>query len=679
MESLSLSNLAILNKLRKEGITINEAKKIAKKIDISSLDKIISYAKVMYFDTQNPVLEDSIYDVLIDVLTVRDPNNKNLKEVGISSSSQETVNLPYFLGSMDKKKPDTDGIEKWKEKQSKKNKDNAINYSLSAKLDGTSALLFNSKVKDEIRSNKLYTRGSGSKGKDITRLLSFLIEDDIVINLHSNFNKLYKNPNYKITDNIAIRGEIIMTNPNLEKFNLENDENIDKARNLTNGLVTRKTMDKKAQATAELTDFMAYEIVYPRMKKEEQYKILNKLGFKLAKNEIIDDISNEILSDKLLSYKSSLDYDIDGIIIETNTLNPINKSGNPEYAVAFKMTLSDDIVEVEVKDVLWEASKYGIIKPRVVFEKVFLSGAYLQHATAFNAKYIKDNKVGKGTIIKICRSGDVIPFIMDVIKPTTALLPDVEYLWSESKVDIILVNKEESKEVNINIMINFFSKLNIENISKGIITKLYENGYKTILSILEAKVEDFLKLEGFKSKLATKLYNNIQNGIKNVNPEIIMAASNEFGLGLGERKMKAILDVYPNMYEMVKDPYEIIEMVEEIDGFNTKTAKKFADNLPRFQEFMKQHPMITINTNTEKEIINTDSKVSGLNIVMTGFRDKDMKNQIESNGGKVVDAISKNTNILITKEADSSSTKVTKAMKLGIKVIDKNMFIEEYL
>ena len=97
----------------------------------------------MYFDTQNPVLEDSIYDVLIDILTVRDPNNKNLKEVGISSSSQETVNLPYFLGSMDKKKPDTDGIEKWKEKQSKKNKDNAINYSLSAILSIFRLPLFN--------------------------------------------------------------------------------------------------------------------------------------------------------------------------------------------------------------------------------------------------------------------------------------------------------------------------------------------------------------------------------------------------------------------------------------------------------------------------------------------------------------------------------------------------------
>ena len=128
MESLSLTNLAVLNKFQREGITIADAKKIAKKIDLDVLDKIISYAKVMYFDTQSPVLEDSIYDVLIDVLSKRDPKNKNLTEVGISNSSQETVKLPYFLGSMDKVKPDTDAIEKWNAKQIKKHGEQSFNY-----------------------------------------------------------------------------------------------------------------------------------------------------------------------------------------------------------------------------------------------------------------------------------------------------------------------------------------------------------------------------------------------------------------------------------------------------------------------------------------------------------------------------------------------------------------------
>ena len=682
MASLSVSNLAILNKFQKEGITVNEAKRLAKKIDIEVLDKLITHAKIMYFDTQSPVLEDTIYDVLIDILATRDPKNKNLNEVGVSKV-KDSVKLPYFLGSMDKVKPDTDGVIKWRNKQLKKPFNKEFNYSLGAKLDGTSALIHNGIIgKDNLRRTKMYTRGSGTHGKDITVLLAHLVDEKVINNLHSNFNKYYKDDNYAEEQDIAIRGEIIMTNPNLEKFNKENGESIDKARNLTNGLVTRKTMDKKSQATVKLTDFMAYEIVYPRMTKESQYKLLTKLGFKIAENELVDDIDNEILSDKLISYKEKLDYDIDGIIIETNRLNPINTSGNPDYAIAFKMTLSDEIVEVKVKDVLWEASKHGILKPRVVYDKIFLSGAYLQHATAFNAKYIKENNVGKGTIIKICRSGDVIPFIKEVVKPTKALLPDIEYTWTESNVDIVVSNKKENKEVNINIMINFFAKLSIENISKGIITKLYNCGYKSIVSVLEASIDDFLELEGFKSKLATKIYDNIQNGIKNVRPEIIMAASNEFGHGFGERKLKAILDVYPTIYEMEKEPYEIVEMVEEIAGFNTKTATKFAENLPRFQEFMKEHSMISILEASDSPVMpksSTNSKLNGLTIVMTGFRDKDIKSAIESQGGKVVDAISKNTNILITKEENSTSTKVTKAEKLGVKVIDKDTFVGEYL
>ena len=101
-----------------------------------------------------------------------------------------------------------------------------------------------------------------------------------------------------------------------------------------------------------------------------------------------------------------------------------------------------------------------------------------------------------------------------------------------------------------------------------------------------------------------------------------MAASNEFGQGFGERKMRALLDVYP--YEWTKEPYEIAEMVEEVAGFNTKTATKFAENLPRFQEFMKEHPMITIADIEDDDLqaYKKDSKLNGLTIVMTDLEIK---------------------------------------------------------
>ena len=110
-----------------------------------------------------------------------------------------------------------------------------------------------------------------------------------------------------------------------------------------------------------------------------------------------------------------------------------------------------EIANVKVLDVIWNPNKDRILVPTVLFEKIRLSQADLERVSGYSAKFIVDNKIGPGAIIKITLSGGVIPYITAIVEPAKeASLPDdIEYEWDGSKVNIILLNSEE-KEINTN-------------------------------------------------------------------------------------------------------------------------------------------------------------------------------------------------------------------------------------
>jgi len=242
-------------------------------------------------------------------------------------------------------------------------------------------------------------------------------------------------------------------------------------------------------------------------------------------------------------------YEIDGIIIADNHLHPRNKSGNPDYSFAYKGTT--ETADVKVIEVLWEASKDGVIVPRIHFTKVRLSQADLEYATGFNAKFIVDNNIGPGAIISVVRSGDVIPYVLAVPKPAKkpSLPKDMDYEWDKTEVNIVLKDADQNETVIIKRLEKFVRYIGVENMSIGIVTKLVKGGYDSIPKILSLTTDDFLSLEGFADKLAEKLYGNLQEAINNLDLLTLMAGSNVFGRGFGERKIKKILENYPNIVD----------------------------------------------------------------------------------------------------------------------------------
>jgi len=151
-----------------------------------------------------------------------------------------------------------------------------------------------------------------------------------------------------------------------------------------------------------------------------------------------------------------------------------------------------------------------------------------------------------------------------------------------------------------------------------------------------------------------------------------MASSLAFENGFGEKKLKAIVDEYPNF---MKDYKNItVKKICDIEGFSDKTAHAFVENIPEFLRFMKIMDFLKIKKSTKS----SEGIYSGKTIVFSGFRDSELKERIESQGGKVSESVNKNTSLLIIKDdnPDNMKGKAKKATDLGVRIVTKAQFLE---
>ena len=164
-------------------------------------------------------------------------------------------------------------------------------------------------------------------------------------------------------------------------------------------------------------------------------------------------------------FKETSPYLIDGIIIRHNDNYSYNKSGNPDYAFAFKMLLNDQVAETSVVEVEWNVSKYRKLYPRVKIKKVNIGGINIEYVSGKSARFIEDNKIGAGAIIQIARSCDVIPDIVKVIKKARkADMPNTEYEWNETDVDIFSIDEGDDEKCKIKLITDFFKNIKVEGL-----------------------------------------------------------------------------------------------------------------------------------------------------------------------------------------------------------------------
>jgi NAD-dependent DNA ligase len=434
-------------------------------------------------------------------------------------------------------------------------------------------------------------------------------------------------------------------------------------------------------------DFVVYEIMEPRMRMSEQVKYLEKNKINTVYNEILDkkDLDFEMLDEILIDRRESSTYEVDGIIIMDDNLNEVNYEGNPDFAFAFKDASEKLTADVVVKDVEWNISKDGYIKPKLILEPTKLSGVVISNATAFNAKYIIDNKIGPGSIVKIIRSGDVIPHVLEVLKTAKVKMPDVDYEWNETEVDLIAVGDKTDNQI-IKELTFFADKMDIANLSEGLIKNFVENDINDIFKIINISKADLLKLDGFKDKLVNKIYDNIQTAMESATLVQFMNATNIFGHNFGHKRLEKIWKQYGNnfikfMKDHTKD--EISREVIKIDGFDEITSKQFSEYIHEFikvfEKIPKKYQKNIIDNSEVKEV---SDKFKGKKFVFSGFRNKEWEEFITENGGELSSSVSKNTSYLITtkKEADEgSNSKVVKAKGLEIEIVTKEEFEGKFM
>ena len=614
--------------------------------DVINLIQELNYA---YYIDGISLVNDELYDFAKEELRKRNPKHPLLKEVGVSKTGKKE--LPFYMGSMDKIKNNDKELNNWIKKY---NSDDG--YVLSDKLDGISGLLYydNNVI-------KLYTRGDGYKGQDISYLLKFI---NFIPNLEKN------------TEHISVRGELIISKNNFNKIK-KLDNTIKNGRNAVAGVFNSK---KPNLNIAKFIDFIAYECILPtNLTPKKQFRKLKKLGFETAHMQKTLTINNKLLSDYLVNRRENSEYDIDGIIVSHNKFYKRKNGENPKYAFAFKSIITSKRAEVLVLKVEWNLTKDDYLQPIVHFEPVEIDGVTIEKATGFNAKFIKDNKIAPGSIIVIIRSGDVIPKIEEVLKQSEEPSMPTEYKWkwNDTEVEIILddkqLNENTIKEKNFKELENFVLKIKFDKIGPGMIKKLFDSGINTIDKFLSVSKEDLLKVSGIKNKTADNILNSIKKGMTDLDCITLMTASNKLGRGFAEKKLKLIVEEYPDIINKNMKP-TITDLIK-IKGIEKKTAEKFVNNFDNYLDFIKLNK---IKCNYKKVKKNKDNKLKDIKIVFTGFRSKELEEFIENNGGNLQSSISKNTDLLVVKDKDTSGSKIDKAKEFNIKIITKKDFETEY-
>ena len=662
-----------LNKFKTQGISSLEM------LSLEELTLMLQEAIDNYYISdlkENSLLTDNEYDILREYILKKDPTNAlaNDQQTQIADNTSK-VKLPYEMWSMDKIKPDTNALTKFKEKFKGP-------YVISAKVDGVSAL-----YSTESGTPNLYKKGDGKYGFLINHIIPYL-----------------KLPTEK---NITLRGELIIKEKTFEEKYKTQFAN---SRNFISGIVNRKKLTQVEKEILKDIDFVAYEVIMPQnLKPSEQYNKLVELNTITVKNIqsiTYPELTNDYLSNKLLDFRANYEYTIDGIICIDDNLHP-RESKNPEHAFAFKMMLTDQVLEAKVLDVLWAASKDGLLKPRVQFEPVQIGGVTITYATGINARFIVDNNIGLGALVRLTRSGNVIPKITEVIVPAQKpILPNVDeykYVWNETNVDFVLTNVKADPRVEAKSITKFFKELEVEGLGEANVEKIIASGANSIPKIINASLEDLLKVEGFKEKMATKIKTSIAKQLAKASIAKIAGASNIFGRGLGEKSISQILKVEPTIFTSQDSLKEKIDKVKAIEGFAEKTATQFVKAIPEFNEFLmlikpemlepkeekpkkeeskepkeeqtqeaKQEPTLEHILNNKKIVFSDFEKTSK-------YTKKELENILLKFGALIESNITKNTNILVTGNNSSKSTKTEKAKKIDtIEIIKLDDFLEKY-
>jgi len=630
-------------------------------------EEVLTQARNEYYnDDGQSFLSDEDYDRLERALVLRDP----AAEEKIAKGSMERggkIKLAYPMPGLTQMHQDGD-VESWVTEHHLKSK----SVTITNKLDGTSAEI----IYDKLGKLQIaYSRGDDENGADITRHIS----------------KIKNCPQVVATPNLAVRAECVMDKESFEYLRdvvglrTRGGKPYKTARNMVAGCMNSKT---NPDVVYEHIKVIAYSVLntsetFTTLDKsyvlEQVLKTQNK--FDITPYTVVpgNKLNDAFLEKEIASRMATSNYAIDGIVVEFEAGKDRagwidGSSSEPEHARKFK--LSGDILNTGISEcthVEWRLTKDKVLQPRPHYKPIMINGVECTHATGYNAKFIMENKIGPGALLKIERCGDVVPNIRGVIKPADepqmpdpAVFGDFDWIWNSGLgcfgVDLVAMGADGHEDVILRNLIHCFTTLNAPYLKEGNLKKLMDFGYDTpekIITMSEDAFEQVLGSNGLKA------FDELPKILHPISLPLLAKASCMFGRGIGERKMKKVYDKYGRLHNLSISELCAVESIEEA------TAQKIYDNSDRFYDWytsLEEKGYITV----EKPIVK-GTGFSDQVVVFTGVRSEELSKAIELNGGRIGSSVSSKTTILVAKDPNSSSGKMKKARELqqqtGLKII----------
>ena len=586
-----------------------------------------------------PMVPDWEYDHYKGVLFKLDPENRLLKQVG-TKSKRNKVLLPYTMGSL--KNRTHDDIDEWLVKYK-----SYLGYVLSHKLDGVAILV----CYDQGIMKSAYLRGDGLVGEDITMKANTFVpltidnKEQLDVTGEILLSVDPKELGYKNRRN-AVAGILHRDdNKHLEHLNVI----FHGWKNPTGEYAHRESL--RLQFLSSILPTVRYEFL----------PLATRDKLKLTAEQMLEEVTP---------------YDKDGIVVAVENA-AIEDIKLPEFKIAYKFNKM--IAKTFVRYIEWNVSRTRRIIPLCYIEPVELGGTTVGKCTAFNAKFVKDSELGLLATINVVRSGDVIPYIEEVIQKSDIMnipeiCPSCETKLEMDGVHLICPNVKCPTALQKSIAY-FFIQMGLEFFSEKMISSL---NCTSILDVFQLTEVDIKKIPGWGDTSAKDFIQRIQD-IKNSSPDKLIASLGIPNLANSTAKL-LINEVGFDSLIRMGDPTDstpsqaYIGDLMRIKGIAEKKAVSIYTGIK--ENFILLQELKNIGITTEKK----DGPLKGLSFCITGSLSKPRKiieKWIEDSGGS--NSSISSCKYLICNDTDTSSAKIQKAKKDGIKIITEEELVHMYI
>lgn len=645
-----------------------------KKQRMQELVQLLNQAGKAYYQDAKEIMSNHEYDKLYDELLVLE------QELGITMANSPTVNVGYeVLSELPKERHEKPmlSLDKTKETDRLKEFVGEKKAVISWKLDGLTIVL----TYENGELKKAVTRGNGEVGEVIT-----------------NNAKVFQNVPLRIAyrGELILRGEAVIGYRDFEKIN-EEIEDVDakykNPRNLCSGSVRQLNNEITARRNVQ---FYAFSLVKAdgvdfQNSRNIQLEWLKEQGFDVVEHY---EVTKDTLEERVRFFAENIeenDIPSDGLVLTYDDIAYGQSLGStakfPRDSFAFKW--ADEIRETTLREIEWSPSRTGLINPVAIFDPVELEGTTVSRASVHNLSIMEELELGIGDTIQVYKANMIIPQIAEnLTRSGMAPVPECcpacggeTEIRQVSDTKTLYCTNPDCGAKHIKAFSLFVSRdaLNIDGLSEATLEKFITRGFIRHFSDifhLERYGEEIRSMEGFGEKSYKNLQDSIEKARTTTLPKLI------YGLGIaniGLSNAKMICRAFD--YDVEKMLQADVEALNEIQGVGDVIARAFVDYFAvedHREEFFRLLEEVKI---PEEETTQEEQIFAGMNFVITGsvehFANRnEVKEVIESKGGKVTGSVTSKTNWLINNDVESTSSKNKKARELGIPIISEDTFLK---